>query len=109
MKKLLVIIIILLIGIPTFAKNHKNFSMQIGTPKNEVSKALGKPDIITMDSEDKLTWIYLEIKKEPEQKLTTSERVKKSEQSTILTIKFDENDNISNYSYMTTYIGEEHD
>ena len=109
MKKLLVTIIILLMGIPAIAKAHKNFCIQIGTAKNEVSKALGKPNIITLDSEDKLTWVYLNVKKEPEQKLTKSEKLKKSDKTTILTIKFDDNENISSYSYMTEYIGEEND
>ncbi|MBR6301914.1 outer membrane protein assembly factor BamE [bacterium] len=109
MKKLLVTIIIFLMGIPALAKAHKDFCMQIGTSKAEVSKAFGKPDIITVDSEDKLTWIYLNVKKEPTQKIKRSERLNKSEQSTILTIKFDTDENISGYSYMTTYNGEEND
>jgi hypothetical protein len=109
MKRFLIIAIILLMGIPGSAKQKTDVTLHIGTPQSDVAKIVGKPDIITQDSDNILTWIYTDLKKLPVPKVTTSERTEKVNESTILTIKFDSNYKIINYAYMTTYIGEEHD
>ena len=109
MKKFITTAIILLMWISAFAKSHKDFCVQVGTPQKQISKALGKPNIVTKDDEDRLTWIYLDVKKVPELNVTKSERTKKSDENTILTVKFDDNENVYSYSYMTKYIGEKND
>ena len=109
MKKLFIAITIILIGISTFAKSNKDFSLIIGTPQSDVIKVVGKPDVITKDSDNIDTWIYLDTKKLPKSNVTKSERLSKTDESTILTIKFDKENNVLSYSYMTTYIGEKDD
>ena len=109
MKKFLIISIILLMGIPGFAKAKKDFVLQLGVAQNDITKNIGKPDIVTRDSDNILTWVYVDVKKLPASNVKKSESIKKLNENTILTIKFDENDKISGYSYMTTYIGEKDD
>ena len=106
MKKFLITAIVILIGISTFAKGNKDFTLNVGTSQSDVVKAAGKPDIITKDSDNIDTWIYLEAKKLPQSNIKNSERLSKTDESTILTIKFNNEKNVLSYSYMTTYTGE---
>lgn len=106
MKKFLITVIIILMGISTFAKGNKDFCLTVGTPQPDIVKAVGKPDIITKDSDNIDTWIYLNAKKLPKSNITKSERISKTDENTILTIKFNNEKNVLSYSYMTTYTGE---
>ena len=109
MKKFLIVTMILLMGIPALARSKKDFCLHIGTPSSDITKSLGKPSIVTKDSDNIDTWIYLDAKKIPQPNVTKSERLSKTDESTILTVKFDKDNNVLSYSYMTIYNGEEND
>ena len=96
MKKFLVIVIILLMGIPCYAKAKKDFLLQIGIAQNDIVKNIGKPDIVTRDSDNFLTWVYIDLKKLPISNVKKPESPKKVTENTILTIKFDDGNVLNN-------------
>ncbi len=109
MKKFIILVYVFFIGVCAFAKGHNAFELCLGVEQSELVKHIGKPDIITQDYNNIQTWVYLNVKKLPVKSAITSEEIKKNKQEIILTVKFDNQDKISGYSYMTSYIGEKDD
>lgn len=98
MKKLFTILFLVLgICTPTYAKVKTDLTIGLG--QKEVIKAIGKPTVITYDSDEYETWVYEDISAIPSSNCSNFGGVNSNRKNTTLIIKFDSNQNILNISY----------
>lgn len=85
--------------LPCSAKSKTTkFEMAIGAAQTDVKKALGKPSVVTKDSNNVKTWIYENVSKLPVANSDFGD-VNTDARNTIIIIKFDDNDNVNQFSY----------
>ena len=85
--------------LPCSAKSKAGkFELRIGATQSDVKKALGKPSVMTKDSDNINTWIYENVSNLP---VSNSDfgGVNTDAKNTIIIIKFDDNDIINQFSY----------
>lgn len=100
MKRLIIILLMLIVTVPVFAKNReiKN-DLFIGASQDEVKKALGKPSVITKDSDNNTAWIYENPSVIPAKTCSDFGGVYTDAQGTTVIIKFDSDDKVNSFSY----------
>ncbi len=100
MKKLIIILMMLVVAVPVFAKNKeiKNF-LYIGATQDEVKQALGKPSVITKDSDDVAVWIYEKPSIIPAKGCSDFGGVYSDAKGTTVVVKFDSDEKVSSFSY----------
>lgn len=100
MNKLIIILILFALTLPVFAKTKQSqYEFSIGSSKFEVKKALGNPSIVTNDSDNVQTWIYENVSTLPIKNCLNFGWVNENTKDTIVIIKFDKDENVSEYSY----------
>lgn len=97
MKKILVVLLVLELSLPAFAKKKiPNCELKIGAGQEEIQSAVGKPDRVTADYEGNEVWIYENVKS---LNCSSCSNFGFEGEKAILTVKFNESGSVKSFAY----------
>ena len=100
MKRLIRILLMLVVTIPVFAKNKESKKdLFIGESQEEVKQALGKPSVVTKDSDNYTVWIYESPSVIPSKNCSNFGGVYSDAKGSTVVIKFNSDDEVNSFSY----------
>jgi hypothetical protein len=100
MKRIIIVLIIIATTVPVFAKGkNSKYDLSLGISQQEVKNVLGKPSIVTKDSDDVTVWIYENVPAINAKSCSNFGDVNSDSKDTTVVIKFSSEDKVINFSY----------
>ena len=97
MKKILIILLLLELSVPVYAKKKlPDCELKIGAGQDVIQSSVGKPDRVTVDYEGAEVWIYENVKS---LNCSSCSNFGFDGDKALLTVKFDDSGAVKSFAY----------